>query len=165
MCAGCISLSMLSTSGKEDFLWVCGRSVTEPALLSDDQFSACSISLSLLSDPNPHRPLSLYSSDLSFSSHHCSVSVSDSELHSIHHIAYFPFTLPRRQSSMDPPNLLSLVLHWINAPIFFSVVSLLNTFSDLTHKCPWMVHMHPLWSVGLSQQSKARSGFIHLHCC
>lgn len=38
-------------TGKEDFLWVCGRRVTEPALLSDDQLSACSLSLSLLSDP------------------------------------------------------------------------------------------------------------------
>lgn len=56
-CPGCIALCMRSPTGKEDFLWVCCRRVTEPALLSDDQLSACSISLSLLSDPpSTHTP-------------------------------------------------------------------------------------------------------------
>lgn len=81
-CPGCIALCMRSPTGKEDFLWVCCRRVTEPALLSDDQLSACSISLSLLSDPpSTHTPPPPPSSHLSLSSHHCSISVSESALH------------------------------------------------------------------------------------
>lgn len=56
MCPGCATLCMRSPTGKEDFLWVCGRRVTEPALLSDDRLSACSISKSQLSD-SPSLPL------------------------------------------------------------------------------------------------------------
>lgn len=110
-CPGCIALCMRSPTGKEDFLWVCCRRVTEPALLSDDQLSACSISLSLLSDP----PLHAHTTASPFLS---SVALISSLLHlclrvctaCIHHITHFPFPLLRRQSSADQPTLPSLTI-------------------------------------------------------
>lgn len=94
----------LCACAAEDFLRVCDRRVTEPALLSDDQLSACalsfplslslSLSLSLLSDP-------LFLSHPSLSSHRCSISVSDSAQYPPQHP--LPLSTAERAKHCRPP--------------------------------------------------------------
>lgn len=70
------------------------------------------------------------SSHLSLLSHHCSISVSDTALHSTQHITHFPFLLLRRQTGTGPPTLLHLHVLKHNPPIFSNVSSQTNLLNQ-----------------------------------